>query len=585
MTRFRKLGLVRSGEGHRPRLDVSAPAAAGLSCPAMQSSDRPADLVVAGAVVRTMDPASPLAEAVAVRDGWILAVGSDREIRGTVGPRTEVLELPGRLVLPGFQDAHVHPGWGGLGRMRCDLSALGTREEYRDAVAAYAASNPEAEWILGAGWAMPAFPRGTPRREDLDDVVPDRPVFLPNRDGHGGWVNTKALEVAGIDPATPDPPDGRIQRDADGSPTGTLHEGAMELVERLIPETTPDEWDAAILEAQRYLHSLGITAWQDAWVEEPMLKAYRRLDDRGLLTARVIASLWWDRHRDEDQVEELLEWRRWGTAGRVRANTVKVMLDGVCETYTASMLEPYLDGEGKPSGTQGLRFVDPEALPRYVTRLDREGFQVHFHAIGDRAVRDALDAVEAARRANGSADHRHHIAHIQVVHPNDVPRFGSLDVVANAQALWACHEPQMDDLTSPFLGDERAGHQYPFGSIRRAGGRLAMGSDWSVSTPDPFAQMEVAVERVAPEHRGNRPFLPDERIDLSTALEAFTRGSAYVNHLEEETGTLAPGMAADLVVVDRDIAAPDAGPIAEARALLTMVGGRVVHEDRGLSGL
>jgi predicted amidohydrolase YtcJ len=561
----------------RPGLDVSARRPQGLSCPAMQRSEVPADMVISGAVVRTMDPANPLAKGLAVRDGRIVTVGPDEEVRATVGPGTEVLDLPGRLVLPGFQDAHVHPPWGGLKRMQCDLSDLRTREEYRQAVAAYAAKHPEVAWILGAGWSMPAFPRGTPRREDLDDLVPDRPVFLPNRDGHGAWVNSRALELAGIDAATPDPPDGRIERGLDSSPTGTLHEGAMNLVDRLVPETTPEEWETAILEAQRYLHSLGITAWQDAWVEEPMLKMYRELDDRGLLTARVVASLWWDRHRGEDQVDELLEWRRWGTGGRVQANTVKVMLDGVCETYTASMLEPYFEADGKPTGNQGLRFVDPEALPMYVTRLDREGFQVHFHAIGDRAVRDALDAVEAARTANGSSDHRHHIAHIQVVHPDDVPRFGELELVANAQALWACHEPQMDDLTIPFLGEERAGNQYPFASILRAGGRLAMGSDWSVSTPDPFAQMEVAVERVDPEQRGNPPFLPAERIDLSAALEAFTRGSAFVNHLDGETGMLRPGMAADLVVVDRDIAAPDAGPMGDARALLTMVAGTVVH--------
>jgi predicted amidohydrolase YtcJ len=424
---------------------------------------------------------------------------------------------------------------------------------------------------------MPAFPRGTPRREDLDDLIPDRPVFLPNRDGHGAWVNTKALQVAGIDAATPDPSDGRIERDPDGSPTGTLHEGAMLLVERLVPEPTPTDSEAGLLEAQAYLHSLGITAWQDAWVAEPMLRTYRALDDRDLLTARVVTSLWWDRHRGEDQVEELLERRRWGTAGRVRASTVKIMLDGVAENFTASMLEPYLDDDGRPTVNHGLRHVDPEELARVVTRLDREGFQVHFHAIGDRSVRDALDAVETARKANGSSDHRHHIAHIQVVHPDDVPRFGELEVVANAQALWACHEPQMDDLTIPFLGEERAGNQYPFASILRAGGRLAMGSDWSVSTPDPFAQMEVAVERVDPEQRGNPPFLPAERIDLSAALEAFTRGSAFVNHLDGETGMLRPGMAADLVVVDRDIAAPDAGPMGDARALLTMVAGTVVH--------
>jgi predicted amidohydrolase YtcJ len=541
-----------------------------------------ADLAITGATVRTMDPATPLSDAVAVGAGRILAVGAE-EVRRVAGPGTEVLHLPGRLVIPGFQDAHVHPMWGGLERMRCDLSDLDTREEYREGVARYAAEHPEAGWILGGGWSMPAFPGGTPRREDLDDLVLDRPVFLPNRDGHGAWVNTRALELAGIETATPDPADGRIERDPDGSPTGTLHEGAMDLVERLIPETKPEEWGMATLEGQRYLHSLGITAWQDAIVEPPHLRTYRDLDEGGLLTARVVAALWWDRTRGQDQVEELLDQRNSGTARSVRATTVKIMLDGVVENFTASMLEPYLDAEGRPTGNRGIPFVEPEALPAVVTRLDREGFQVHFHAIGDGAVRAALDGVEAAVRANGPRDARHHIAHLQVVHPDDIPRFERLGIVANAQALWACNEPQMDDLTIPFLGPERTSHQYPFGSILRAGARLAMGSDWSVSTPDPFKQMEVAVTRVDPDHRGGEPFLPDERIGLDEALTAFTRGSAFVNRLDGETGTLAPGMLADLVVLDRDIGAPDNGPIGDARALLTMVGGRVVHEAEALA--
>jgi predicted amidohydrolase YtcJ len=541
-----------------------------------------ADLAITGATVRTMDPARPVSDAVAVRAGRIEAVGSE-EVRAATGGTTEVLHLPGRLVLPGFQDAHVHPPSSGLERLRCDLNGMEDRDGYREAIAAYASAHAEADWILGGGWSMAAFPGGTPRREDLDDVVPDRPAFLTNRDGHGAWVNTKALQLAGIDAATPDPSDGRIERDPFDAPTGTLHEGAMDLVERLVPEPDADSWEPAILEAQRYLHSVGITAWQDATVEAATLKAYRDLDDRRLLTARVVAALLWDHHRGEDQIEDLLELRRWGTGGRVRAGTVKIFLDGVVENFTASMLDPYLGADGESTGNRGLRLADPEDLARNAIALDREGFQLHFHAIGDRAVRDGLDAVEAVREANGIADRRAHIAHIQVVDPADVPRFAALDVVANAQALWALHEPQMDDLTIPFLGPQRANHQYPFGSLLRAGTRMAMGSDWSVSSPDPFPQMEVAVTRVDPRHRDNEPFLPSERIQLGQALTAFTRGSAFVNRLDRVTGVIAKGMLADLVVVDRDIALPDGDPIGDVRALLTMVAGRVVYEDPALA--
>jgi predicted amidohydrolase YtcJ len=490
-----------------------------------------------------------------------------------------VIRAPG-AVLPGFQDAHVHPPLAGMERLRCDLNEAADREGYRKLIARYAAGHPDEPWILGGGWWMPAFPGGTPRAEDLDAVVPDRPVFLVNQDGHGAWVNTRALELAGIDAATADPPDGRIERDpATGRPTGTLHEGAMDLVERLIPPTRPDEWERAILEAQRFLHAFGITAWQDAMVEAEQLEAYLRLAGRGQLTARVVAALWWDRHRGPDQVEELIEQRDLARGTGVDAGTVKIMLDGVAENFTARMLDPYLDENGRPTDNRGLSQVEPELLKEAATRLDTEGFQVHFHAIGDGAVRQALDAVEAAARANGRRDARHHIAHLQVIHPDDIPRFGALGVVANIQALWACHEPQMDDLTIPFLGTERAARQYPFRSLLDAGAPMACGSDWSVSSPNPFLQMETAVTRVGPEYPDADPFLPDERLDLDAVLRAFTEGSAFVNRLDADSGRIAPGMAADLVEVDRDPLAAD-DSIGETEVVLTMVGGRVVHESR-----
>jgi predicted amidohydrolase YtcJ len=536
-----------------------------------------ADLVVLGSPVRTMDPARPVAEAVVVRGDRIVAVGDATDVRTVAGPQAEVIRAPG-AVLPGFQDAHVHPPLAGLERLRCDLNEAGDRAGYRELIAEYAESHPDEAWVLGGGWSMAAFPGGTPRVGDLDDLVSDRPVFLVNQDGHGAWVNSRALEVAGIDAATSDPPDGRIERDpATGRPSGTLHEGAMELVEDLVPPTSARDWERAILEAQAYLHSMGITAWQDAMVEPEQLESYLRLAGRGDLTARVVAALWWDRHRGLDQVEELIERRASARESGVDAGTVKIMLDGVAENYTARMLDSYLDADGRPTENRGLAFVEPAELEEAVTRLDREGFQVHFHAIGDGAVRHALDAVDAAVRTNGRRDARHHVAHLQVVHPDDVPRFGALGVVANIQALWACHEPQMDELTIPFLGAERAASQYPFRSLVDAGAPLACGSDWSVSSPNPFLQMETAITRIGPEAPDAEPLLPDERLDLHTVLRAFTEGSAYVNRLDADTGRLAPGTAADLVVLDRDLVANDA--LGETRVLMTMVGGRVVHES------
>ena len=549
----------------------------------MMTSDAPADLVLTGGHVHTVDAANPRAEAVAVRGERIVAVGSAADVRPLVGPRTRVIDLAGRLLTPGFQDVHIHPVFAGVDRLQCDVRESRGRSGVLDTIRRYVETHPDDPWIIGSGWYMADFPNGTPRREDLDAVVSDRPAFFPNRDGHSAWVNTKALELAGIDRETPDPDDGRIERDPDGTPTGCLHEGASNLVFRLLPPDGPELKGRGLRVAQEYLQSLGITAWQDAIVHPEEEAVYRAAHDAGWLTARVELALWWERDGGDDQVDELVERSRAGSFGNVRANSVKLMQDGVLETYTGAMIDPYLGADGRPTANRGISFIDPERLPGWVTRLDAAGLQPHFHAIGDRAVRECLDAVAAARAANGHTDTRPHIAHIQVIHPDDVPRFASLDVVANAQPLWACHEGQMDDLTIPFLGPERTTWQYPFRSLLDAGARLAMGSDWSVSTPNPFEEMEVAITRVYPDSRGAvEPFLPEQALTLAESIRAFTAGSAYVNHLDADTGTIEVGKLADLALIDRDLFAPDAGPIGEARVVATFVGGAAVYEVPGL---
>ncbi|MEK6719832.1 MAG: amidohydrolase [Chloroflexota bacterium] len=549
---------------------------------------RPADLIVTGGRVDTRDPGRPTAEAVAARDGRFVAVGAAREVDALRGPSTRVVDLRGGMAVPGFGDAHVHPIHGGLAMIRCELHS-DTYEQsldgYLGIIAAYAAANPDQAWIRGGGWSMGDFPNGTPRREDLDRIVPDRPVFLPNRDGHSAWVNTLALEVAGVTNETADPYDGRIERDPDGTATGSLHDGAMDLVEEHIPPDTADELIEGLRAGQRYMHERGLTAWQDAIVGPTEEVAYRALGNSGELTARVVGALWWDRYRGLEQIDELVERRARGPAGRYRPTSVKIMQDGVLETFTGAMIEPYLGRDGRPTTNRGPSMVDPAVLNEAVTRLDRAGFQVHFHAIGDRAVRECLDAVEAARRASGPSDNRHHIAHIQVIHPADIARFARLDVVANAQPLWAIHEVQLDELTIPYLGPARSAWQYPFASLLRAGARLAMGSDWSVSTPNPLIEMEHAVTRVAWLWRGKKePFLPEERLTLEQALAGFTTGTAFVNHTENETGSIEVGKLADLAILDRDLFAPDVGPIGDARVLATIVGGEFVYEADGFGG-
>jgi predicted amidohydrolase YtcJ len=540
-----------------------------------------ADLVLTGGRLFTADGAGSWARAMAIRNGRIAAVGPDAAAAALVGPRTRVIDLRGRTVTPGFGDSHVHPTHGGLARIRCELHEERGRDRYLEIIAAYAASHPDTEWILGGGWSLADFPGGVPRREDLDRVVPDRPVYLPNRDGHDVWVNTRALELAGITKDTPDPAHGRIARDPDGTPLGTLHEGASDLVERLIPPTTPADLRAALLESQRYLHSLGITNWQDAWLTPADQEAYLALAGSGELTARVVGAHWWERERGIEQVDELVERRASGRLGRFNATSVKLMLDGIVENHTASLLEPYLDGHGRATANRGMDFIDPEMLQQVVAKIDALGFQPHFHALGDRAVRQGLDAVEAARRANGWTDTRPHLAHIQAVHPDDVPRFRRLGALPNAQPLWAAEEAQMTELTLPFITAETASHQYPFRSLLRHGATLVMGSDWSVSTPNPLLEMEVAVNRISPDARDRAPFLPDERISLAEALRAFTAGSAHAQHLDE-AGTLEAGKLADFAILDRDLFDTAEGPIGDARVLGTFVEGVPVFEAPGL---
>lgn len=536
-----------------------------------------ADLVITGGQVWTGDPSQPWVDSIAVRGDRVAALGAEATAAVT-GPRTRVVRREGSLVVPGFQDAHVHAPFAGRNRLHVWLNDLAGRQAYLDRIAEYAAANPDMPWIIGGGWAMEYFPGGTPTKEDLDAVVPDRPVFLMNRDVHGAWVNSRALEVAGITADTPDPADGRIERDPNsGEPTGTLHEGAAySYQDRHVPAPSRADWEAAILEAQGHLHSLGITGWQDAWVTPATLDAYRSLAESDRLSVRVVGALWWDRHRELDQVDEFLTQREGGRAGNFHPTSVKIMTDGVLENYTGALLEPYCDGCGGHTDNHGLSYVERDLLTAAVTELDRHGFQVHLHAIGDRAVRNALDAIEAAREANGVNDNRHHIAHVQVVQPEDVPRFRELGVVANCQAYWAQMEPQMEELTIPFLGRDRAQLQYPFGELLRSGATLAMGSDWSVTTANPLEEIEVAVTRIDPENRDNAPFLPEQALTLEAAMRAFTGGSAHVNH-DEDAGTLVVGRRADLALLDHNVFTGHA-PIADARVDLTVAGGRVVFD-------
>ncbi|CAL9551307.1 N-substituted formamide deformylase [Nocardiopsis dassonvillei] len=525
------------------------------------------------------------ATALAVRDGRIAAVGTEEEARAAAGPGARTVDAAGGLVTPGFADAHVHACFGGVEAARCDLTGADSAQECLDAVRAYADSHPDTPggWVLGGGWAMSWFSGGTPAKDLLDAVVPDRPVFLINADHHGAWANSRALALAGVDARTPDPADGRIERDADGTPSGTLHEGAMDLVGRLVPATTAEECGAGILTAQEYLLSLGVTAWHEAIVGDyagypDIAPAYRALAAAGRLHARVTGAVWVPRDLTPDGVDAFvadLRVRREEGGPGLRLDTAKIMVDGVAENRTAALHDPYLAPCGCGGPERGLAYFGPDLLDALVPALNAAGIAAHFHAIGDRAVTTALDSVARVEPGHRAAV-RNHLAHLQVVDPRDVPRFRELGVTVNMQALWACNEEQMTELTLPLLGPERARWQYPFGSLAADGAELAMGSDWPVSTPDPWQALHVAATRRAPGDAGSPPLEAGEALPLARALEAYTAGSHRLLGFGD-AGLLEAGRRADLCVADRD---PFAGPPEDVhltRNRLTVLGGRIVH--------
>jgi predicted amidohydrolase YtcJ len=552
-----------------------------------------AELALVGGKIRTPSHPSGFTSAAAIGGGVVLALGSDDEIRELIGPHTRVVDLRGRLAIPAFGDAHVHPVQGGLESLRCNLTGLRTRHEYLDAIAAYSRALPPQAWVLGGGWSMPAFPGGVPSAADLDAVTGGRPAFLPNRDHHSAWVNSAAMTIAGITPRTPDPADGRIERDHAGFPVGAFHDGAMRLVADHVPAPGQAELTRALLAAQAHLHALGITSVQDACVGDAAeigipdtLETYRRAAADRILTCRVTGAQWWDRLSGIHQLDALQARREAADgSGYFRATAVKLMLDGVCETFTAAMGSPYLDGHGQVTERSGNLFIEPDELAQAVGRLADLGFQLHFHAIGDRAVTAALDALATlpdALRLSG----RHQIAHLQFIRPADLERFAQLGVVANFQPLWACQDEQNDQLTVPFVGPERAAWQYRIGSALRLGTRIAFGSDWPVSSADPLQEMHVAVNRMLSVRLGEPgsvettiPLLPAEGIGVDAAVDAFTRGVAYVNHEEDVAGTLEPGKIADIAVLSQDIYTMPRITLGNAYVALTIAGGRVVHGD------
>ena len=558
-----------------------------------------ADRIFTNASVFRSTGAEP-ADTVVIHDGVIVGVGRGVD-RDTVGKHTEIVDLGGASLLPGFVDAHAHPVAAGMSALRCDLSGLPhDRGAYVAAIADYAASHPDDAVIAGAGWYGDAFPDGFPSRHDIDSVVSDRPVIMTSHDYHGAWVNSRALELAGITSRTVDPAGGRIIREQCGEPSGMLLDRGGDAVNDLIPAVTPEFMRRALLEAQRRLHSVGVTGWQDAAVGAEFFglkdnfATYVDADEAGELTARVVGALWWESERGLGQIDELCARRKLTSAfpvaslapghSRFTASMVKVMQDGICENCTAAMLAPYRAVAGNDA-TSGQSFIAPEDLREVTSLLAGERFGIHMHAVGDRAVRECLDALEHAVSEHPEFHGRHQIAHLDVVDPLDIPRFGQLGVIANLQALWARRDKEIVERKLPLLGPERERWHFPFASIERHGGTLAMGSDWPVTDPNPLWAIHTAVHRTGtradPHAIGDgvfdTPLQEAERITLQSAIHAYTAGSAYANG-QDRTGQIAEGMLADLVVLDQDVL--DADDIGTVVPVQTIVGGTTVYQAR-----
>jgi predicted amidohydrolase YtcJ len=534
-----------------------------------------ADLVLRNGAVYTMDAARRWAAAVAVRGERIVYVGADSLPAGLLGPATEVVDLAGGMVLPGFQDAHVHPLSSGVELGECHLHGLTSARAVADSVRACALAAPVLPWVRGGGWQLPLFPDANPSRRALDAAVSDRPAALEAADGHSMWVNSRALALAGITRDTPDPPNGRIERDPrTGEPSGTLRESAMDLVVRVLPARTEAELAAGLERAQRHANALGITSLFAATADEAGLRAYTAADRAGRLTLRVVAAAYPNPAEPDSILPRARVWRgRYATA-RVRPIAVKLFQDGVIEARTAALLAPYLDGKGS-----GTPIYDQATLDRVTAGLDRDGFQVHVHAIGDRAIRMTLDAFAHARAANGPRDARHAVTHLELIDPADIPRFRALGVVANFEPLWANGDEYLSELTEPALGPERSRWLYPIASVVRTGAVVTGGSDWSVSSLDPLEAIETGITGRAPGDRGP-PWNPAERVDLPTMLALYTINAAYALHQERETGSIETGKLADLVVLDRNLFDLPPGRIHEARVTRTLLEGRTVYERK-----
>jgi len=540
------------------------------------------DLILTGADIRTMDPARPRAGALAAAGGRILALGTEAEMRALAGPGTRRIDAGGRLVLPGFQDAHIHFLNGGTDLVETAQLYDCTTTAGIAAVLASHAARWQGPMVWGAGWQSGFFGDHNLTHAVLDTAVPDRPCLVYDANFHNACLNARAIAMAGIGDATPDPPNGHIVRDAAGRATGMLHEDAVYWALERLPKTTDDTYRAGLAAGLAHAARHGLTGVLDAAVADHHRRIYARAAAEGILTLRIGGTMHVMAGEEPDAVlARLCDWRAAHSGEDFHLHSAKFFMDGGFENRTAATLAPYADAAG---GSAPVMFA-PDLAARLFTRLDAARFQIHVHCIGDAAARATLDALAAARAANGAWPALHQIAHCQLVHPDDRPRFGALGVMANVQPLWAANDPVIPDHTMALIGPGRAPWTYAFRSLIDAGAPWCLSSDWAVSTLNPFEIIATAITREPPPWRGRaEPFFPAERLTIGEAVLGYTVNAAAACWRGGFTGALRPGYSADLIVLDRDIFACDPRAVAGTQVELTLFKGREVWRAEGFGG-
>ena len=534
------------------------------------------DTLILNARIRTMDPARPTAQAMALRDGRILALGSDADMRALL-PHARRIDAGGRLVLPGFLDAHVHLMDGGTDLvLSAQLGDAQTTDEIIRMVRAHAAT-VAGTLVMGVRWEPGYFGDHNLTRDILDVAVPDRPCILWDTSFHNACINSAAIAMAGITEDTPDPLNGHFVKDATGRLTGMLHEEAITLVRDRLPQLTDADWVAGARAGQAHANRHGITGILDPFVVDRHVTAYGTLAAQDALTLRVSGAASVTAHDRAAELLPRLTALRAAHQGLFPVNSAKFFFDGVFENRTAAMIAPYAD-----DGGNAPVMFPPDLVAELFCALDAARFQIHVHVIGDMAARAALDGIETARKANGPWPALHQLAHLQVVHPDDIPRLAALGVMANVQPLWAQDDPVMPDPTRAMIGADRLPFTYAFRRMLDAGAPWCLSSDFSVTTLNPFEIIETAVTR-QPSGGTTPPFLPAERLTVEEALLGYTTHAAAACW-RAEAGMLRPGLSADAIILDRDITTCHPTDIHATQVLLTLFRGAEVWRDPAFEG-